>query len=140
MKKTFEIGTVLAITTGRVLGGNFGRVYDILNYMTGDNLFTHQLGRASEECRPHLLRQFPELAKADVNRLDGLINSHPETDKEGRGSTAKRWLETELVKHNWSVELDVEPLPAGQHEQRNPLAELIEMRGSADGIVPIVVP
>src|SRR3990167_7087526 len=29
--------------------------------MAGDNLFTHQLPRASDECKPYLLEQFPQL-------------------------------------------------------------------------------
>jgi hypothetical protein len=36
-------------------------IYEILNFLTGDNLFTHQLPRAMRECEPWLKTQFPYL-------------------------------------------------------------------------------
>lgn len=42
------------------------RVYEILNFLTGDNLFTHQLPRAFRACEPHLNKQYPWLA--EINR------------------------------------------------------------------------
>jgi hypothetical protein len=65
----FETGVVLSITTGKLLC-EMGRVYDILNYMTGDNLFTHQLPRVVQECKPILLQQHPELATIDANEVN----------------------------------------------------------------------
>ena len=47
-KVVYDLGTVLSVTTGTLLT-KIGNVYKILNYMTGDNLFTHQLPRVSKE-------------------------------------------------------------------------------------------
>src|SRR3990167_2376272 len=60
--KQFHLGDVLSITTGRLVSPrHIDGVYDILNFMTGDNLFTHTLPRASDECKPYLVAQFPQL-------------------------------------------------------------------------------
>ncbi len=64
MEKSFHLGDILSITTGRLVSlRHIDGVYDILNFMTGDNLFTHQLPRASRECAPELKKQFPALAE-----------------------------------------------------------------------------
>lgn len=43
------------------------RVYEIFNFLTGDNLYTHQLPRAFKVCRPHLVEIFPWLSEIDEN-------------------------------------------------------------------------
>ena len=61
--RTFHIGDILTITTGRLVSPrHVDGIYDILNFMTGDNLFTHQLPRGMDECAPSLREQFPDLA------------------------------------------------------------------------------
>ncbi len=66
--KKFHLGDVLSITTGRLVSSrHIDGVYEILNFMTDDNLFTHQLPRAMGECRPHLLRQFSQLATPEMD-------------------------------------------------------------------------
>src|SRR5215469_4293666 len=65
--REFHIGDILSVTTGRLVSPrHIGGVYDILGWMTGDSLFTHQLPRAAEECAPSLREQFPDLAAAEV--------------------------------------------------------------------------
>lgn len=61
--RDFHIGCVLSITTGEPVSphGTAG-VYDILNHMTGESLFTHQLPRAAVWARPILLAVHPQLA------------------------------------------------------------------------------
>jgi hypothetical protein len=63
--QTFTIGEILSITTGCLIAIDAGHdhpisgVYTILNYMTEDDLYTHQLPRAAAQCRPYLYEQFP---------------------------------------------------------------------------------
>lgn len=60
--KQFHLGDVLSITTGILMSPRkMDGVYDILNFMTQDDLFTHQLPRACKECAPFLLEQHPQL-------------------------------------------------------------------------------
>ena len=65
--KDFHIGDILSVTTGKLVSPrHIGGVYDILNWMTGENLMTHQLPRVSEECEPFLREQHPDLADVVV--------------------------------------------------------------------------
>jgi len=53
--RKFHISDILTVTTGKMVSvHNVEGLYDILNYMTEDNLYTHQLPRAMEECEPYL--------------------------------------------------------------------------------------
>jgi hypothetical protein len=64
--KIFPLGDVLSITTGKLLSeSHVGGIYEILNYMTGESLYTHQLPRAAEVCKPVLLARFPSLEGED---------------------------------------------------------------------------
>lgn len=65
----FDLGTLLSVTTG-TLFTKIGNVYEILNYMTGDTLFTHQLPRVMHEMTPVILEQYPQLKDVDVSNVD----------------------------------------------------------------------
>ena len=110
--RTFDLGDVLSITTGKLVSPrHIEGVYDILNYMTRDNLFTHQLPRARQECAPWLLRQHPQLAEVDAESVT------PDNFRE--------WLERQS--EMFGAALVVEPIPQDDHERKNPLTELGEM-------------
>lgn len=97
-EKTFTLRTILTVTTGRLLtepkgdcNNGIGDLYEILNHMTGDSAFTHQLVRFSDECKPWLFRWFPELkiANACLDKLDKWIK----IDKIGTAQKGvKMWL------------------------------------------------
>jgi hypothetical protein len=118
--KQFGLGAVLTVTTGRFLVKDIDKLYGILNHMTGDNLFTHQLPRAADACAGPLLAQFPQLAGVVVPQLDGRAEYEV-------------WLASR-ARVLGSV-FDVEPLESWQH--RDALAELAEMTDKP--IIPIIV-
>jgi hypothetical protein len=65
--RDFHLGDILSVTTGLLVSPrHIDGVYDVLNWMTGDSLFTHQLPRAGEECKGPLLAQHPDLAEVQV--------------------------------------------------------------------------
>lgn len=120
--RVFDLGDILSITTERLVSKrHIDGVYDILNYMTHDNLFTHQLPRASEECAPILLKQHPQLADISV------------PDKFEDEDHVWRWLEEQ--KGIYGETLAVEPLNAGKHEHIDALEELSDMVGPEKVIV-----
>jgi hypothetical protein len=120
--KKFHLGDVLSITTGRLVSPrHMDGVYDILNFMTGDNLFTHQLLRASDECKPHLLAQFPQLAAVDASGVNG--KNHV------------KWLTEQVAKYG--EEFEVKPVPKGTHQFKNPIAEAAEMMGGPEKIIVV---
>lgn len=110
-QKLFHLGDILSITTGALVSKrHMEGVYDILNFMTRDNLFTHQLGRAANECKPALLAQHPQLAAITG---DGIT---PENFKE--------WIEAQCSE--FGEELMVQQLPEHAHEVIDPMSELAE--------------
>ena len=65
--RRFHVGDIISITTGRLVSPRrIDGVYDILNYMTGNDSFTHQLPRAFKECAPSLKAQHPDLVEVDI--------------------------------------------------------------------------
>lgn len=92
---TFGLGIVLSATTGRLLC-DMGGVYEILNHMTGDNLFTHVLPRAFRFAAPLIKAQYPELEAAEtpenLAKLDTLI-ADAKARNEAPMVACKMWLD-----------------------------------------------
>lgn len=120
--KYFHIGDILSITTGKMVSPKgMDGIYKILNYMTGENLYTHQLPRAMRACAPYLLQQHPQLAS--VVTVNSEINEF----------NYKLWLFEQIG--IYGKELPVKPLPKGQYQAMHPVEEAIWMRGSNEGII-----
>lgn len=115
--KKFHISDILTVTTGKMLSTrNMEGLYEILNYMTGDNLYTHQLSRALKECKPYLLEQHQELERVT-----------------GEGVTTLNllaWIkESEKL---FGEYLEVKKIPKEAHELIDPIAELIIMQSAKE--------
>jgi hypothetical protein len=130
--KTFHLGDILSITTGCLVSPrHMDGIYDILNWMTGDSLFTHQLPRACDECSGPLLAQHPDLAAIVAP------GSFGDGTRESAEEAVARWLAEQVAVYGETRE--VAPLAAGDHTVIDPLAELRMMRPDAE-IVTVVVP
>ena len=117
----FHIGDVLSITTGKMVSPTgMDGIYKILNFMTGEDLYTHQLPRAMRVCAPHLLQQHPQLA--EVQTIDTEISE----------SDFKLWLIEQIAMYG--KELLVEPLPKDAYQSMHPVEEAIWVRGSEEGV------
>jgi len=124
MGKKFHLGDVLSITGEKLVSPRLMEgVYDILNYMTGENLFTHQLPRARDVCAPYLVKQFPQLAKAGCESIN-----------------EKNWKEclTSLVRQ-FGETLEVEPLPKGAYTYIDPITEAENMVSDPSKVIVIKV-
>ncbi|MGV9427090.1 DUF7736 domain-containing protein [Streptomyces sp. NPDC003656] len=112
--RSFPLADVLSVTTGMLLSRrHMDGVYEILNFMTGDDLFTHQIPRACDAVKPVLLEQHPSLT--DVQPPDGLSVA----------DLLAWFLEAERV-HGEAVV--VSPVADWQH--RNPVEELCDLIGA----------
>ena len=115
--REFDLGDILSITDGALVSPrHIDGVYDILNFMTSDNLMTHQLPRAMRECQGPLLKQRPELVGVGL----------PD-DVEKTQEAIMEWLDG--LKAVYGETLPVWPLEDG-HEVRDPLEELADMMGN----------
>lgn len=110
--KRFTTGQILSAMHGRLLC-EIGELYEILNWMTGESLMTHQLPRASREAEPSLREQFPDLAALDVYE--------PEISNEAD-------VVAYLASLPGDSERDVAPLAPEDHTVIDPLAEIKMMR------------
>jgi hypothetical protein len=111
--------------------------------MTGDSLFTHQLPRASDECKPYLLKQFPELAEAgtpkNIARLDELISDAKHHEGESAESAVKMWLDwmAEPGTCNLKKKYMVARIPRQAHQSKDPIAEMVEMVGDPSKVIVV---
>ena len=97
---------VISVLCGKIMGEP-GGVCELLNFMTGDDLYTSMLPIAMEVCGPFLALQFPELAKSCDKDLAPL---------------PKRTIK-ELVRKFGEV-LTINPLPETVWFSRDPLAAM----------------
>lgn len=109
--KPFHIGDVLSITTGCLLSPrHMEGVYDILHWMTGESIYTHQIPRCIREAAPVLLAMHPQLG--DI----GEIEVAPDTFDAFLAVQVTRFGET----------LPVPKMTEDQHERIEPISELAE--------------
>lgn len=106
------MGDILSVTTGRIVSPrHMEGIYDILDFMTGENLYIYQVPRASRQCKPYLLKQHPQLAEVDASGIN--------QDNWGE------WLTKQVNKYG--EQLPVIPLPEGVYEVKDPIQEVQEM-------------
>ena len=106
----WETKVVMTCYTGRMMC-EIDDVYKFLNWMTNDNLFTHALPRAADKCNPYLEKQFPWMKDVNCEEI-----------------TKDNWedhLQRIIAEHG--EKLEVEQLPVGEWEHRNPIEELLEL-------------
>lgn len=110
--KEFQTRDVLSTITGRLMG-DIGGVYEVLNWMTGESVFTHQIPRISREAVPVVLAVHPLMQKA----IDEAEHVTPENFLAWRNLWEDRYGPT----------IAVPRLTAETHERIDPLSELSEM-------------
>lgn len=131
--KAFHLGDILSITTSRLVSPrHMAGVYDILSWMTGESVFTHQIPRVTRECASPLLAQHPDLAGVVV----------PGRFSDGGPGSAERavasWLAGMVAVYGETRE--VEPLDPDDHTRIDPVAEYGIAAPHAQVIPVIIVP
>jgi len=91
--KKFHLSDILSITTYKLVSNrHMEGVYDILNYMTDSSIYTHEIPRAMEICKPKLLQQFPQLKN--------------ETFKDLTKHEIEQWLSDKINKYGEWLEVE----------------------------------
>lgn len=112
------LGELLSVMRGCLLCP-MDRVYEVLSFLTGTELFTHQLPRAGRCASPTLQAQFPAVAAIDCSEV-----------------TPDNWQEIlakAVAEHGDEFELT--PLPRGTYQPQDPIGELIAMRPDAAVVI-----
>jgi len=140
-KRAFPLNVVLTAYTGRLLC-EMGELYEVLNYMHQDNLFTHQLPRASTEAEPYIY-----LACPNVDAFNGqtALDSLDSMMKARRGDltpmeVCQMWItgtRARLAEIGYPVPdmIELEPIPQDDRAHRDPIAELEAMVGQERVVV-----
>lgn len=122
--KDFHIGDILSVTTGTLMSPRLiGGVYDILNWMTGESLYTHQLPRVCREAGPVILAMHPQLEGAEKHMRGVTPDNH--------GQILARLVE------RYGETLPVPKMTIDQHESIDPMSELAE-KVHPDRIIPVL--
>ncbi len=121
--KEFATRDVLSTITGRLMG-EIGGVYEVLNWMTGESCFTHQLPRISREARPVVVAAHPTLQQA--------IDEAEQVTQANYAEWRQTWED------RYGPTIAVPKFTAVSHESIDPLSELAE-KIHPDKIIPIVV-
>jgi hypothetical protein len=120
--KIFHIGAIVSVTTGIfACKDGIGELYKILDFLTQDTLFTHQLPRASDECRPWLKKWLPWLDEINTNITE---ENH------------KEWLVN--IENKYGKYFALEPIPYNKHKKIDPIKELVSKVGK-DKVIPIIL-
>lgn len=111
--KVFPTGDVLSAATGYLVTlSGIGAVYEVLNWMTGESLYTHQIPRVGEEAAAALLAMYPELAEAYAEA------------EQVTPENWQQWLATWTARYGESIA--VPKFTAEEHERIDPVSELAE--------------
>jgi endonuclease YncB( thermonuclease family) len=112
--KRFHIGDIISVTTDRLVSPTLMEgLYGILNWVTDDNMFTHQLIRTQDEAAPFLREQFPDLAAVTV------------PDREWTMESIVEWLGTLGEQYR-----DVPRMPSRDHARIDPMTRTLSRRSS----------
>jgi hypothetical protein len=125
--REYDLGDILSVTTDRLVSPrHVDGLYDLLGFMVGEPVWTHQLPRASRECKPDLLKQHPQLRQVVVPEWE----FGPEDDAK---AIVYAWLDEQ--KAIYGDTLPVTPLGPEDHTRIDPISELKMMRPD----MPIIV-
>jgi len=123
--KNFPVDAVMSTVTGILVSEDgIGCVYEVLNWMTGESVYTHQIPRISREAVPVVLALYPDM-QAAIDEAEQ-VNSDNWRD----------WLST--WKGRYGDEIAVPVMNIAEHERIDPMSELAE-KVSPDRIIPIGV-
>lgn len=107
----FPTRDVLSTITGRLMG-DMGGVYEVLNYMTGESVFTHQLPRIGREAVPVVVAVHPQLQQA--------IDEAEQVTQENYLQWRQTWED------RYGPTIAVPRFNEAQHERIDPLSEAAE--------------
>lgn len=109
--RDFPTPVIISAATGKLVCP-FDQLHELLQYASGEPIWTHQLGRVSKEFSASILWQHPTLSKA----FDEAKNVTPENYKD----FSRKWLA------DYGDALPVAVMSHDDHERIDPMSELAE--------------
>lgn len=120
--RDYPLGDILSVTTGRLLSRDgMDGIYRILAYLTGDEIYTHQIPAAIDATHLGVLSQHPQLVG---------VTPVTNADLDDVGT----WLTAQ--EQRFGSSLPLAPVPGwGAHD---PIQELVDRFGP-DRVIPVVI-
>ncbi len=112
-ERNFDLGTVLTVTTGRLFT-DMDNLYDVLNYLSNDEIYTHQIPRVIRTAGAYVLQKYPQL---DGVGKDVVINNEQDV---------KTFLDRQ--KDVYGDSFGLSPMPEELCQHIDPIEEAIDMR------------
>ncbi len=109
-QRHFTLAQILNVIDGHLFS-KIDDVYELLDFMTGDSLMTHQLPRASDEVKPYILNRHPQLRDMIV----------PEVTP---ANYKKVLSDLEAVYGN---DFGLYPIADGEYAPQEPIQEIVNM-------------
>lgn len=129
MTRTFPLSVILTVTTKRMLC-SMDELFDVLNYLTGDNLFRHVLPRAGMFAAEAITARRPELSRealaADMN---GMALALASANERGRKAIITNTIAHIAARVGYES-VDLSPLDGWQ--SMDPVNEMVAMRSKVD--------
>lgn len=129
-KMNFQMGKILSVTTGELLSENhISGIYEILGFMTGENLYTHQLGRAMEMCASAIIEAYPDLSPDNPqlsSLVANLLSCLEEQSTNDKGKILLGWLRNKIYPI-YGEYRTIEIFPEWRRNPKDPIDELEEM-------------
>ena len=123
--KIFPIDAVMSTVTGILVSEDgIGCVYEVLNWMTGESVYTHQIPRISREAVPVMLSLYPDM-QAAIDEAEQV-----------NGENWRDWLATWKGRYGDNIAVPV--MNITEHERIDPISELAE-KVSPDRIISVGV-
>ena len=112
-ERNFDLGTVLTVTSGRLFT-KMDNLYDILNYLSSDEIYTHQIPRVMKVAQSYVLEKYPQL---DGVGKDVVINNEQDV---------KTFIDEQ--KNVYGDSFGLSPMPNEMYQHIDPIDEINEMR------------
>ncbi|MGI9487886.1 MAG: hypothetical protein ACR2RF_18790 [Geminicoccaceae bacterium] len=131
--RDFHIADILSVTHGYLISSrHMDGVYDVLNFLTGASLFTHQLLRAAEETEAGLLAQLPQrvknLKKDELRQMiDDLKAKHD----------GNSWLEPLIAHLEDTYGASFALSPVNTYQADDPVEELRDMVSDQSKVIEV---
>lgn len=138
--KLFHISDVLTATTRRLVSSrHVDGIYDVYNFLTGDNLFTQ---RSYDECEDWLRSQYPALMADSPGMPELLAEMDHQIEQAHRNkalidAAITSFVEAVRTAHGLPEMLPLHSLAEGAHTHIDPVKELKAMVGD-DRVIVVV--
>lgn len=111
--KSFPTADVLGVVTGRLLReGGFNDLHEVVEWMAGEPVFTHQIPRICDEASPVIVAMHPE--------LQAVVREAEVMDGGNCLAIVAGW------RQRYGETITVPRMNADQHERIDPVSELAE--------------